>query len=104
MSGVTRSIIFESTSLERTGKLEEDVVFDHGKKSSAAFAVVGPCMVEVEGRTMIDEPESSVPYKHIRVAWRTVDVGHVRVEPEDRRGKSRVGLLSNRSNVTAPGR
>src|SRR5215510_2408262 len=82
--------------LERVGKLEEDMVFYHGERGSAAFVVVGPCVVEVEGCTMIDEPESSVPYKHIRVARRTVDVGYVCIEPDDRRGELRVGLLSNR--------
>src|SRR5215475_2376853 len=67
--------------LESTGQLEEDVVFDHGERGSAAGAVIIPGVVEVEGRTMIDEPESSMPYKHICVARRTVNVGHIRVEP-----------------------
>ena len=72
------------------------MVFYHRKRGSATFAVVIPGVVEVEGRTMIDEPESSVPYKHVRVARRTVDVGHVRVEPDDCGGELRVGLLSHR--------
>src|SRR5262245_25047301 len=82
--------------LESTGKLEEDVVFDHRERGSATFEVVLPCVVEVKGRTMIDKPESSVPDKHVCVARRTVDVGHVRVEPDDRRGELRVGPVSNR--------
>src|SRR5215813_4025396 len=55
--------------VESAGKLEEHVVFYHRKRGSAALTVVSPGVVEVEGRTMIDEPEVSVPYKHIRVAW-----------------------------------
>src|SRR4029453_7119068 len=82
--------------LKSTGTLEEDVVFDHRERGSATFAVVLPCVVEVEGRSMIDKPESSVPDKHVCVARRTVDVGHVRVEPDDRRGELRVGPVSNR--------
>src|ERR1043166_2191373 len=72
------------------------MVFDHRKRGSATFAVVMPGVVEVEGRPMINEPESSVPYKHVRIARRTVDVGYIRVEPDDRRGEFRIGLLSNR--------
>src|SRR5206468_7020505 len=45
---------------------------------------------------VIDEPESSVPDKHVRVARRTIDIGHIRVEPDNRRGELRVGLLNNR--------
>src|SRR5262250_2752712 len=52
--------------LESAGKLEENMVFDHGERGSAAFAVVGPCVVEVQGCTVIDEPESSMPDKHVR--------------------------------------
>src|SRR5262245_24259422 len=82
--------------LESTGKPEEDVVFDHRERGSATFAVVLPCAVEVEGRTMIDKPESSVPDKHSCVARRTVDVGHVRVEPDNSRGARRAGPVSHR--------
>ena len=45
---------------------------------------------------MIDEPESSVPHQHVRVARRPIDVGHVGVEPHDRRGEVRVRLFGNR--------
>src|SRR5438309_3901673 len=72
--------------LESAGQLEEDVVFDHGERGSAAGAIVIPGVMEVEGGTMIDEPESSMPYKHVCVARRTVNIGDVRVEPDNRRG------------------
>ena len=46
---------------ESAGKLEEHVVFDHRKWGATAFAVVGPGVVEIQGRTVIDEPEASMP-------------------------------------------
>ena len=44
-----------------------------------------------------------MPHQHVRVARRTVDVGHVRVEPDDRRGEIRVGLLCNRVKCDGTG-
>src|SRR5262245_5009197 len=50
---------------ESAGKWEEDVVFDHGEGGAAACEVVVPRVMHVEGRTVINEPESSVPHQHV---------------------------------------
>ena len=81
---------------ECAGTREEDVIFNQGKRGAAAFEVVMPDVVEVERCPVIDEPEASVPHQQVRVARGPVDVGHVRVEPHDRRGKLRVGLVCHR--------
>src|SRR5262245_38997155 len=55
---------------ERAGEPQQDVVFYMGKGIPAAFEVVVPFMMEVEGGAMINEPESPMPYQHVRVARR----------------------------------
>src|SRR5438034_8775074 len=72
------------------------MILDHWENVAAALQVVGPGMVEVECRAMIDEPESPVPHEHVCVARRTIDVGHISVEPYDPGGKIGVDLLGNR--------
>jgi|SRR4026208_1726277 len=47
--------------VESAGKLQEDVVFDQRESSATAFAIIVPGVMEVEGGTMINEPEASVP-------------------------------------------
>ena len=50
-------------------------------------------MVEVERRTVVDEPQPSVPPEQVRVLRPPVDVGRERVEPDDvgRKGGVRLG-------------
>ena len=55
------------------------MIFDHGERISAAFAIVVPRMVEVESRAVIDEPKSSVPHQHVRITRCTVDVDRSRL-------------------------
>src|SRR5262249_58996166 len=81
---------------ERVGELQQDVVFYKGKWVPAAVEVVVPSVMEVEGGAVINEPESPMPHQHVRVARRSVNIRHISVEPNDRRGEIRVGTLRNR--------
>src|ERR1044072_31802 len=81
---------------ERAGKPEQHVIFYQGEMVFASLDVVVPFVVEVKRRAVINEPESAVPHKHIRVARSTINICHVSVEPDDRRGKVRVGLVRDR--------
>src|SRR5687767_13302658 len=55
---------------ERAGELQQDVVFYKWEGISAALEMVVPPVMKVEGGSMIDEPESTMPYQHVRVARR----------------------------------
>src|SRR5882672_3116443 len=46
---------------ERGGELQQDVVFYKGKGIPAAFEVIVPSVMEVEGGAVINEPESPMP-------------------------------------------
>jgi len=82
---------------EERRRLEQDVIFDHGESVAAALQVVGPGMVEVESCTMINEPESTVPHEHVRVARGTVNISHVSVEP--RQSLAPAALMRDRSRL-----
>src|SRR5262245_53638770 len=81
---------------ERVGELQQDMVFYKGEWVPAPSEMVVPSVMEIERGAMINEPESPMPDQHVRVARRSVNICHIRVEPNDRRGEIRVGTLRHR--------
>jgi len=77
---------------ERAGSGQEHVILHLGEGIAAAFQRVrgAPAVVEIQRRSMIDEPEPSVPAEQVGVARRAVDVGDEGVEEHDARGRDGV--------------
>ena len=71
--------------LQRAGQREQNVVFDVRERVMAAFERVVPCVVEVQCRAMVNQPEASVPHQNVRVAGRAVYVGNIGIKPYDGR-------------------
>ena len=80
----------------RSAQRQQHVVLDRGNGLVARAAVVGPVVVEVERRAVVDQPELAVPDQQVGVARRAVDVGDEGVEPDDARGELGVGLRGER--------
>src|SRR5271155_802659 len=70
--------------------LEQYMVFDQRERVPRVLIAAIPCMMKIQGRSVIDEPEPAVPDQHIDVAHRAIDVAYERIEPDNGRSQLRI--------------
>ena len=69
------------------------MVFDMGKRGSAASQVIGPIVMEVKGGPVVDEPELILGNEQVDIARGTVNIGHVGIKPNNGRSQLRLRRL-----------
>jgi hypothetical protein len=91
--------------LKARGPGQKDMVADVGEGGVGEAIGVGPVVVKVERRAVVDEVELTVPVQEIRVASGAVDVQDESIEPDGEGGCMRFGLSpAAGSNIEEPGR
>src|SRR6187399_2754859 len=68
--------------VDRASVWEEDVIGDPFERPSGVLVGIGPGVMDVEGRTVVDEPRAPVRDDEVRVARRAVRVDRQVVEPD----------------------
>ena len=72
---------------ERACVLEQYMFLDQRERVQRMPIVTIPRVMKIQGRAVIDEPESAVPHEHIDVAYRPVHIAYERIKPNDRRSQ-----------------
>lgn len=70
------------------------MVPDVGKGTQCRLFPTAPGVMEIERRTLVNQPQLTVPQQHVRVSSCAVDVREESVEPDEPGGRQRVGMIS----------
>ncbi|MNT20103.1 hypothetical protein D3C72_1554000 [compost metagenome] len=72
---------------DAAGERQQHVVADQHEGLLAGIAGVGPVVMEVHRRAVVDQIQLAVPHHQVRIARGAVDVAGERIEPDDARGQ-----------------
>src|ERR1019366_7387869 len=69
-----------------------DVVYDLRELASSVRCRIVPGEVDVQGSTVVDQPQAPVPDEQVDIPGRSIDVRDQAVEPDDVGGESGIEL------------